>query len=641
MIHDDDNYSDNYNDAMESLDDLNQRAAQIEAAVRQALEPTTTTDINDYNPQDEEEEEDRYTDDHNDLSFTGEATEYNDLEDISLSSSSSGYCDEEMGDMAILYHNDDGNDDGDCYTVMSSSTSISSVLNGVISSFRHSYSAKPTRGMEDDAKSLDYKTRIELPLADTESLSSASASSSTDTSSSGNSIHDLVRELRSQRLQKQTQPESDTEVALRIQNYAKARQLRRFKYKGSHTRPWGLIGLSLYLAQVRLDLEWAQDAAYRRAHVLPYLSWADFEHLHSTKKQLGGNSKKKTPWFLYILLTVSTVLLIYSMALNDWKFENLHRNPMLGPSTDVLLRLGALQTSKIVTDADWYRLLAPAVLHAGLVHYALNALALGLLSTLVECLHGSWVTAGLFVVSAVGGNLASAIFAAPHTVSVGASGGIYGLLGVCAADCWSNWDVLTFLRDNDDEYSPDGFRFPVVPVVAVVALDVIVNFCVGLTPLVDNFAHTGGFVYGLLLGLVFSERLRNSGFFGQPSRRRRVCVSVWRWTALAAAVALFMTTLGVLYMGDPETGRPPNVCPACQHLSCVPMPFWKDEEHKWWDCDNDCAHTRGNIVTREGMTTLELECPDGEATVYIDLGSSAPAIDEIKKSMAGYCRSLC
>ncbi len=47
----------------------------------------------------------------------------------------------------------------------------------------------------------------------------------------------------------------------------------------------------------------------------------------------------------------------------------------------------------------------------------------------------------MYILSGLAGNIASAIFL-PHTVTVGASGACYGLIGVLSADLILNWTII-------------------------------------------------------------------------------------------------------------------------------------------------------------------------------------------------------
>lgn len=112
-------------------------------------------------------------------------------------------------------------------------------------------------------------------------------------------------------------------LARRLRDFQFAQEKRRRKY--GDERPWGILGLYDHLATVRVDVEWAEDAAVRRANGESYLSWADFD----ASKKRGVNR----PYFTYFLLITCTVILTASIVVNDWRFEPLSVNPMIGPST--------------------------------------------------------------------------------------------------------------------------------------------------------------------------------------------------------------------------------------------------------------------------------------------------------------------
>jgi membrane associated rhomboid family serine protease len=66
----------------------------------------------------------------------------------------------------------------------------------------------------------------------------------------------------------------------------------------------------------------------------------------------------------------------------------------------------------------------------------------------VEQCHGMVNTMALFIIPGVGGTILSAIFL-PQYISVGASGGIFGLIGGCIADIGLNWRLL-FIQHVDE-----------------------------------------------------------------------------------------------------------------------------------------------------------------------------------------------
>lgn len=85
--------------------------------------------------------------------------------------------------------------------------------------------------------------------------------------------------------------------------------------------------------------------------------------------------------------------------------------------------------SPAVANGDWWRLITATFLHGSLLHLGFNLLALWILGTQVEIYLGSKNSLLLYLVSAMGGSLASFYFSPPATFSIGASGAIFGLMG--------------------------------------------------------------------------------------------------------------------------------------------------------------------------------------------------------------------
>ena len=56
-------------------------------------------------------------------------------------------------------------------------------------------------------------------------------------------------------------------LARRIRDFQFAQEKRRKKY--GHEKPWGILGLYDHLTGIRVDIEWAEDGAWRRANGQP------------------------------------------------------------------------------------------------------------------------------------------------------------------------------------------------------------------------------------------------------------------------------------------------------------------------------------------------------------------------------------
>lgn len=213
--------------------------------------------------------------------------------------------------------------------------------------------------------------------------------------------------------------------------------------------------------------------------------------------------------------------------------------------------------------------------------------------------------------SQVGGTILSAIFL-PEYITVGASGGIFGLIGACISDIVMNWNLLF-----NEFVNERGVRLSHARVLVVLFLDIVVNCLVGLTPFVDNFTHLGGMILGFLCGLS-TIQLVSPRFFGDERQRfYKFKLLFFRSFGLLVSMAGIIVSSIVLFSGDGET----NPCTSCTYMSCIAFPPWTDKNDKWWYCD-DCSRTtaEGTIDTSTGkFLELALTCPAGDVeTVAVD-----------------------
>lgn len=80
-----------------------------------------------------------------------------------------------------------------------------------------------------------------------------------------------------------------------------------------------------------------------------------------------------------------------------------------------------------VADGEWWRLLTSAFIHAGIGHLALNMLALWWLGGALERYVGTWRMLAIYLSAVLWGS-AGALLVAPDRLTVGASGGVFGLM---------------------------------------------------------------------------------------------------------------------------------------------------------------------------------------------------------------------
>jgi membrane associated rhomboid family serine protease len=149
---------------------------------------------------------------------------------------------------------------------------------------------------------------------------------------------------------------------------------------------------------------------------------------------------------------------------------------------------GALALDKSALAAgEWWRLLTPTLVHAGLLHLFFNMYALYLIGPIVEGIWGSAPFALFYVLTAAAASTVS--FLTSPTTSVGASGAIFGLIGVLLAGTRAHHPIL------------DRRARSIVPQLGTL---VLINLAIGFGSggLIDNGAHIGGLVSGLWLGFV-------------------------------------------------------------------------------------------------------------------------------------------
>lgn len=385
-------------------------------------------------------------------------------------------------------------------------------------------------------------------------------------------------------------------LARRLRDFQFARAKRTKRYGAS--RPWGILGLYDHLSGVKVDVEWAEDAAWRRQNDQPYQTWGDFEK--------GRNKGLNSPFFTHFTVSVCTAMMIASLQVNGWRFEPIAVNPMIGPSAETLLRLGAKDSYLIVDEMEVWRVVSPMVLHAGLIHFFLNMFALWFVGRAIEQIHGHFAAVVQFVVPAIGGTILSAIFL-PEYITVGASGGIFGLIGACISDIFMNWNLLFNQFVNEK-----GTRLSHARVLLVLAIDIVVNCLIGLTPFVDNFTHLGGMVYGFLCGLGTIQLVSPKFFQKEDEANSPSCCSrskrfFFRFFGVLISLAGIVVSSIVLMSGDGET----NPCTSCTYMSCIAFPPWTSQDNKWWYCD-DCARATATGTMENGVfSSLNITCPNG------------------------------
>ena len=100
-----------------------------------------------------------------------------------------------------------------------------------------------------------------------------------------------------------------------------------------------------------------------------------------------------------------------------------------GSLTRLQVDLGLNSSLVAQGPTEWYRIVSSGFIHFGLLHIAFNMYVLFALGPTLERILGHVRFTALYLLSALGGAVASYFFSDITTVSVGASGAIFGLMG--------------------------------------------------------------------------------------------------------------------------------------------------------------------------------------------------------------------
>ncbi len=177
-------------------------------------------------------------------------------------------------------------------------------------------------------------------------------------------------------------------------------------------------------------------------------------------------------------------------------------------------------------NGQWWRILSSVFVHAGALHLLFNMMALLYAGLLLEPLLGTFRFAAAYFITGIAASLASLCW---HelSVSVGASGAIFGLYGV--------FFVLLVNKQMDKL-----IRKAILPAVSVFILYSLLN---GLKKDsgIDNAAHIGGLVSGIITGVLFLPGLNN---IKTRLTAQRVII------ALSAILVAVATTIYILLPND-------------------------------------------------------------------------------------------
>ena len=197
-------------------------------------------------------------------------------------------------------------------------------------------------------------------------------------------------------------------------------------------------------------------------------------------------ASETVPYITYGLITANVLVSLLALAtVPGWTGGALGsvglRAGLLGGG--FTLRNG-LPTFIGVDAGEWYRLVSGAFVHAGPIHLGFNMLLLWQTGALLEPAFGRLRFAMLYTVALLGGSF-GALLLAPATITVGASGAVFGLMGAL------------FVAERTGFFGRARSSIGFLIVINLVLTVTVGGISIG--------GHFGGLATGSLVGWMFQE----------------------------------------------------------------------------------------------------------------------------------------
>lgn len=186
-------------------------------------------------------------------------------------------------------------------------------------------------------------------------------------------------------------------------------------------------------------------------------------------------------YFITPIIVIVNILVFVVMAISG-----VH---LIMPSGESLLLWGA-NFRPVTIDGEWWRLFTSTFIHIGIFHLLMNMYALVYIGLLLEPYLGKSRFLSAYLITGISGSVAS-IFWNELTISAGASGAIFGMYGVFVAL------LTTKLIEKSARKS----------LLISIGVFVFYNLANGLKGGIDNAAHIGGLISGLIIGYSYYPSL--------------------------------------------------------------------------------------------------------------------------------------
>jgi len=180
----------------------------------------------------------------------------------------------------------------------------------------------------------------------------------------------------------------------------------------------------------------------------------------------------------------------------------------------------------IRNNGQVWRLLTSIILHAGILHILSNVFIQLRFGYTLELRWGWPKFVMIYILTGISASLWSSVLSY-ESVSVGASGALFGLVGADLAYVIYNWKEIPHVQQE----------------ACFIAMITVLTFLFGIDSQVDNFAHLGGLISGLCMGMWLPITL---------VKRPGNIENYWRYGGMILFWGFFLLFCLLLWVDDPN-----------------------------------------------------------------------------------------
>jgi rhomboid protease GluP len=218
------------------------------------------------------------------------------------------------------------------------------------------------------------------------------------------------------------------------------------------------------------------------------------------------------------------------------------------PTVGQLMYFGADNAGSVLIDGQWWRIVTAMFVHVGFIHIALNMWCLWNLGLLAEPLMGSFGLFAVYILTGAAGNLLSTgwnWYRPMHDgvnivfpTGAGASGAVFGIAGA----------LIVLLKSKRLPIPQQELKRLRKSVIYFAAINLVIGLSVGLANgiagvEIDNSAHIGGFICGLLFAVPLVPRI------GSPRGEFQTCM---RLAVASIVILLVLFGFYVAHISPPQ-----------------------------------------------------------------------------------------